>query len=120
MGEGQLWPGLYRISRLCFCAERLRQPASFVDYKHAAISDEDGTTELYIPVDRACVAIDSGRLSRLSRRVSTEFECQRVLVPALMLDTALQFLAVDRSVAWIDAEGIQGRILAGGARFFHV
>jgi FkbM family methyltransferase len=99
-------------------AERLRQLASFVDYKHAAISDEDGTAELYIPVTRDGVAIDSGRLSSLSRRMSTEFEYERVLVPALMLDTALQFLAVDRSVAWIDAEGIQGRILAGGDRYF--
>lgn len=99
-------------------AERLRQPASFVDYKHAAISDEDGTAELYIPVTRDGVAVDSGRLSSLSRRMSTEFDYERILVPAFMLDSALQFLAVDRSVAWIDAEGIQGRILAGGDHFF--
>ena len=100
-------------------ADRLCQQAFSIDYKHAAICDENGTAELYIPVAQNGISFDpGGGISSLSRRTSAKFEYERVLVLGFTLDTALQSLPVDRSVAWIDAEGAQGKILAGGRCYF--
>lgn len=100
-------------------ADRLRQQAVAIDYMHAAISDEDGTAELHIPVSQNGIpfGLDAG-ITSLSLRTSTEFKYEQVRVPGFTLDTALKSLAVDRSVAWIDVEGAQGRIIAGGHRYF--
>jgi FkbM family methyltransferase len=97
--------------------DRLRQLT--IDYKNAAVCDEDGVVEFFIPTVKNGVSFDPGAgISSLSRRASAEFEHDRVLVSGFKLDTALKSLAVDRSVAWIDAEGAQGKILAGGFHYF--
>jgi FkbM family methyltransferase len=97
--------------------DRLRNLS--VDYRHAAICSEDGTVPLQIPVKRNgdLFGRDHG-IASLYRRVGEGFEYERVLVPAITLDTALrQFLGV-RSVVWIDAEGAQHTIMAGGRSYF--
>jgi FkbM family methyltransferase len=100
-------------------ADRLRQEATSVDYRHAAICSEDGTVQLQIPVTLSGTPINPhNAISSLLRRVSAEFEYEPVLVPAFALDTALEPFAVDRSVAWIDAEGAQSEVLAGGRLYF--
>jgi FkbM family methyltransferase len=100
-------------------AERLSRQAVSIDYRHAAICREDGTVRLEIPVTQNGIPIDhNNMISSLLRRMSAEFEYESVLVPALSLDTALKPFAVDASVAWIDAEGAQSEILAGGRGYF--
>lgn len=100
-------------------ADRLRQLAIFIDYKHAAICGDNGTAQLLMPVTRNGQPIGPfNKIASLFPRPGTEFEYEQVQVPAFTLDTVLQSFAVDRSVAWIDAEGAQSEILAGGCSFF--
>lgn len=99
-------------------AERLLKEAAMVDYRHGAICDHDGTVALNIPVARNGIRL--GRThgaSSLLDRTLPGLDCEAVTVPALRLDTVIGGLDVARAVAWIDAEGAQREILAGGSRF---
>jgi FkbM family methyltransferase len=107
-------PFVYRLHM-----DRLRQPAVDIDYRHAAICDEDGTIEFQVPIKQNDVVINPDtKISSLFRRMAPGFEYDTMWVPGFTLDTVLKTSTIDRSVAWIDAEGAQREILAGGRRYF--
>lgn len=98
----------------------LRESATGVDYRFAAICDRDGVVELRIPV-----RLKRGDLLERSNPVSSIHyydgwfaEYETVTVPAFRVDTAVGTLAAARAVTWIDAEGAQKEILDGGPVFF--
>jgi FkbM family methyltransferase len=100
-------------------ADRLQRPESGVDYRHAAICDHDGSVEFRIPVKRGKGALRrENAISSLRLRANAEFEYETLMVPAATLDTALGPRPAIRAVAWVDAEGAQKEILAGGRAFF--
>jgi FkbM family methyltransferase len=98
-------------------ATRLRLPAVGVDYRHIAISDQDGLAELRIPLDQGGAPLNPG-ISSLLHRANFAYGYEEVRVPALTLDTALEHLSGGPSVAWVDAEGAQHKIIAGGRGYF--
>jgi FkbM family methyltransferase len=99
-------------------AESLLQEAASVDYRHAAICDRDGTVALNIPVARNGVRFKRTHgISSLLDRKSPGLDCDTTTVPALRLDTVIAGLDAAKVVAWIDAEGAQREILAGGEHF---
>jgi FkbM family methyltransferase len=98
-------------------ATRLKLPAVGVDYRHIAISDEDGFAELRMPLGPDGAALNPG-ISSLLHRANFAYGYEEVRVPALTLDSALAQLGTERSVAWIDVEGAQHKIIAGGRRYF--
>ena len=100
-------------------AGRLGQHPNAIDYRHAAICGEDGTVQLHIPATRNGIPISpDNAISSIFRRTSAGFKYDPVVVPAFALDTVLKSFALGRSVAWIDAEGAQSEILAGGRDYF--
>ena len=91
-----------------------------LDYRLAAVCDHVGTAELGIPVKLGDAALDrANEISGLRRWAYPGFEYESMTVPALTIDVALGSVSNVRSVAWIDAEGSQNEILAGGSDFFN-
>ena len=100
-----------------FHAARLQLPTVGVDYRHLAISDEDGIAELRMPVDQDGAPLDAG-ISSLLHRANFPHGYETARVPALTLDSALADFDTTGSVAWIDVEGAQHKIIAGGREYF--
>jgi FkbM family methyltransferase len=99
-------------------AERLLKDAATVDYRHGAICDRDGTVALNVPVARNGVRLQgTPGISSLLDRKAPSLDCDTITVPAFRLDTVIAGLDAAKIVAWIDAEGAQRQILAGGERF---
>ena len=98
-------------------SERLHQQA--VDYRHAAICNENGLVEFQIPVALTGNPVPpNNAISSLHFRKGSGIQYDTVRVPALTLDAAIEPCIACNSVAWIDAEGAQREIILGGRRFF--
>jgi FkbM family methyltransferase len=100
-----------------FAAE-MRGPGAGVDYRFAAICAHDGVAEFRIPKTLVGDAVERRNEIGSLRHWAGIVDFETVNVPALTLDTALSANAGARSVIWIDAEGAQSEILAGGGEFF--
>jgi len=98
-------------------AARLRLPPIEVDYRHLAISDADGSAELRVPMGRDGAPLNAG-ISSLLHRTNFRDGYETAHVPALSLDSALAGFDTARAVAWIDVEGAQHKVIAGGHKFF--
>ena len=100
-------------------AARIAESGLDVDYLHMAICERTGSAVLNIPVARNATQFDvAGRISSLDVRGGSDWQYEKVEVPANRLDDALAQENFERGVAWVDAEGAQGAILKGGAKFF--
>ncbi len=94
-----------------------------VEYRHLAISDHDGSAQLHIPRTRRTPRPKRrNQMSSLHHRQVGRFRSHSVVVPARRLDTVLADIARDserrRIVMWVDAEGAQREIIAGGSEAF--
>ena len=92
---------------------------SGVKYINAAISDVEGTVDLYIPAMRDGQQFSlTNAISSLLPRSSDEFDYETVSVDALTLDDMSKEYDFQTAVAWIDVEGAHKAILDGGPEFF--
>jgi FkbM family methyltransferase len=90
-----------------------------IDYRLGAVCDHEGSAEMKVVVAHDGNAIDKvNKISGLRSRVGDRFDYEIATVPAIRIDTVLDGIDTQRSVAWIDAEGGQREIFAGGSGFF--
>ena len=95
----------------------LADAAPAVDYRHAAVSDAPGDVAFHIAVKRADAPIgQANTISSIRKRSNDIFEYEEVRAPATTLDAIIDEFRSERFVVWIDAEGAQAEVIAGGAR----